>query len=209
MQPSMPGTAAHPPIQYRDPEGRTWQASQVAQLRVPGPRVVRRLSAADRAAAEGTRRLIGGLLRLGADAQAERLHVCVLGVGASGSRRIAQLQRRRLLQVHVPRRVRAQCFATLRRAIHAARASAIFVDDRRRVHGWVQRLTALRCLLRAESHVNRFKSPSSTASGGTVPVRFAEREVNWSGIAEIITLGTARPAFASTLWAHRKWRGVR
>src|SRR5215203_6134886 len=35
----MRGTSAHPPIQYRDPKGRVWHASEVAQLRVVSPAI--------------------------------------------------------------------------------------------------------------------------------------------------------------------------
>src|SRR5215213_4443673 len=35
----MPGTSAPPPTEYRDPTGRVWHASEVAQLRVVSPAI--------------------------------------------------------------------------------------------------------------------------------------------------------------------------
>ena len=35
----MPGTSEHPPTEYRDRQGRVWQASEVAQLRVVSPAI--------------------------------------------------------------------------------------------------------------------------------------------------------------------------
>ena len=35
----MPGAAAHAPTEYRDSQGRTWLASEVAQLRVVSPAI--------------------------------------------------------------------------------------------------------------------------------------------------------------------------
>jgi hypothetical protein len=37
--PRTSGARAHPPIEYRDPKGRTWRASEVAQLRVVSPAI--------------------------------------------------------------------------------------------------------------------------------------------------------------------------
>jgi hypothetical protein len=43
LLPGMPrasqGARLHDPVQYRDPKGRTWQASEVAQLRVVSPAI--------------------------------------------------------------------------------------------------------------------------------------------------------------------------
>ena len=36
---SSQGGRAHPPIEYRDPKGRTWHASEVAQLRIVSPAI--------------------------------------------------------------------------------------------------------------------------------------------------------------------------
>ena len=35
----MPGASAHPPIEYRDPTGRLWHASEVARVNVVAPSV--------------------------------------------------------------------------------------------------------------------------------------------------------------------------
>jgi len=39
MTGTSPGTHAQPPIEFRDPHGRIWQASEVAQLRVVSPAI--------------------------------------------------------------------------------------------------------------------------------------------------------------------------